>query len=193
MAGQAGRFAPAPALRRDGRPRHGGRGRGDHDTSFDHVRRPPGEPGFTDSLWTLLLFSGDHSPGEWLDLSSVVPRGALLAAYPSAGFETVARIAERAGVSAPTVIRFAHRLGYRGFPDFQRALRDELEQREASPVALYTATGFAERGGSPPRRSSWSPPSPPSPPPCAPPAPRCPPRTSRAPSTCSPTPGAECC
>ncbi|MFP8961127.1 MurR/RpiR family transcriptional regulator [Streptomyces nanhaiensis] len=73
----------------------------------------------------------------------------LLAAYPSAGFETVARVAERAGVSAPTVIRFAHRLGYRGFPDFQRALRDELEQREASPVALYTATGFAERGGSP--------------------------------------------
>ncbi|MCF6522383.1 MurR/RpiR family transcriptional regulator [Streptomyces sp. JJ36] len=70
----------------------------------------------------------------------------LLSGYPSAGFETVARIAERAGVSAPTVVRFAHRLGFRGFPEFQQALREELEQREASPLALYTATGFAERG-----------------------------------------------
>lgn len=73
----------------------------------------------------------------------------LLAAYPSAGFETVARIAERAGVSGPTVVRFANRLGFRGFPDFQQALRDELEQRDASPLSLYQATGFAGRGGSP--------------------------------------------
>ncbi|MBZ4016092.1 MurR/RpiR family transcriptional regulator [Streptomyces purpurogeneiscleroticus] len=73
----------------------------------------------------------------------------LLAAYPSAGFETVAKIAERSGVSAPTVLRFAARLGYRGFSEFQQALREELEQRDASPLSLYKATGFAGRADSP--------------------------------------------
>lgn len=61
----------------------------------------------------------------------------LLAAYPAAGFETVATIAERAAVSAPTVLRFAARLGYSGFPEFQAALRAELDQRNASPLSLY--------------------------------------------------------
>ncbi|MFD6419314.1 MurR/RpiR family transcriptional regulator [Streptomyces sp. NPDC060194] len=66
----------------------------------------------------------------------------LLAGYPAAGFETVAVLAERAAVSAPTVIRFVNRLGYRGFPDFQAALRDELDARNASPLSLYETTGF---------------------------------------------------
>ena len=61
----------------------------------------------------------------------------LLAAYPSAGFETVARLAERSGVSGPTVIRFVHRLGYKGFPDFQEALRNDLDERSASPLRIY--------------------------------------------------------
>jgi DNA-binding MurR/RpiR family transcriptional regulator len=63
----------------------------------------------------------------------------LLAGWPAAGFETVAVIAERARVSAPTVLRLVNRLGFRGFPDFQAALRVELEQRNASPVTLYQA------------------------------------------------------
>jgi DNA-binding MurR/RpiR family transcriptional regulator len=61
----------------------------------------------------------------------------LLSAYPSAGFETVARLAERAGVSGPTVVRFVTRIGYRGFPDFQEALRRDLDQRSASPLRIY--------------------------------------------------------
>ncbi|MFF5025449.1 MurR/RpiR family transcriptional regulator [Streptomyces collinus] len=64
----------------------------------------------------------------------------LLSAYPSSGFETIAIIAERAAVSAPTVLRFVARLGYHGFPDFQAALRAELDERRASPLALYEAT-----------------------------------------------------
>lgn len=79
---------------------------------------------------------GDLSPAE-----RKVAR-VILAGYPSAGFETVAILAEKASVSAPTVIRFANRLGYRGFPDFQSALRSELDVRNASPLTLYeTATG----------------------------------------------------
>lgn len=68
----------------------------------------------------------------------------LLAAYPAAGFETVARLAERAAVSAPTVIRFANRLGFRGYPEFQAQLRSELEARDASPITLWTTSGFGE-------------------------------------------------
>ncbi|WP_406415959.1 MurR/RpiR family transcriptional regulator [Streptomyces sp. NBC_00873] len=79
---------------------------------------------------------GDLSPAE-----RKVAR-VLLAGYPSAGFETVATLAERAGVSAPTVIRFVNRLGYKGFPDFQAALREELDERSASPLALYSTRGY---------------------------------------------------
>ncbi|GGR13217.1 MurR/RpiR family transcriptional regulator [Agromyces mediolanus] len=80
---------------------------------------------------------GDCSPAE-----RKVAR-TLLAAYPVAGFETVAGLAELAAVSGATVVRFATRLGYRGFPDFQRALRHELEQRSASPASLYERIGAA--------------------------------------------------
>ncbi|WP_084958420.1 MurR/RpiR family transcriptional regulator [Thermoactinospora rubra] len=70
---------------------------------------------------------------------------ALLAAYPAAGLETVAKLAERAGVSAPTVLRFTARLGFGGFPGFQAALRAELGEREASPATLYDAGGYGSR------------------------------------------------
>ncbi|WP_234481606.1 MurR/RpiR family transcriptional regulator [Streptomyces sp. MBT49] len=63
----------------------------------------------------------------------------LLSAYPASGFETIATIAERAAVSSPTVLRFVARLGFNGFPDFQAALRAELDERNASPLALYEA------------------------------------------------------
>ncbi|MFJ9523047.1 MurR/RpiR family transcriptional regulator [Kitasatospora sp. NPDC101801] len=65
----------------------------------------------------------------------------LLANWPAAGFETVATLAERATVSAPTVLRLVTRLGYRGFPDFQAALRTELDERNASPLTLFTTSG----------------------------------------------------
>lgn len=79
---------------------------------------------------------GDASPAE-----RKVAR-VLLAGYPASGFETIAVLAERAAVSAPTVLRFVNRLGYRGFPDFQAALRQELDERNASPLSLYEATDY---------------------------------------------------
>ncbi|QNE73420.1 SIS domain-containing protein [Streptomyces finlayi] len=82
-----------------------------------------------------------HKLGELSPAERKVAR-VLLAGYPAAGFETVAVLAERAAVSAPTVIRFANRLGYRGFPDFQAALRAELDERNASPLSLYSSAGF---------------------------------------------------
>jgi DNA-binding MurR/RpiR family transcriptional regulator len=57
---------------------------------------------------------------------------ALLADYPSAGLVSAARLADRAEVSPPTVLRFAQSLGYEGFADLQVALRAELTARTSS-------------------------------------------------------------
>src|SRR5439155_2817804 len=61
----------------------------------------------------------------------------LLASYPIAGLESVARFAERAGVSPPTVTRFITKLGFRGYPEFQESLRLEVQARLSSPLARY--------------------------------------------------------
>ena len=51
----------------------------------------------------------------------------MLADYPIAGLKTLAELAERAGVSAPTVIRCVKKLGFQSYPDFQDALHDEVQ------------------------------------------------------------------
>ncbi len=61
----------------------------------------------------------------------------LLASYPIAGLESVARFAERAHVSPPTVTRFITKLGFRGYPEFQEVLRHEVQARLSSPLARY--------------------------------------------------------
>jgi DNA-binding MurR/RpiR family transcriptional regulator len=61
----------------------------------------------------------------------------LLASYPIAGLESVARFAERAAVSPPTVTRFITKLGFRGYPEFQESLRHEVQARLSSPLARY--------------------------------------------------------
>ena len=70
---------------------------------------------------------------------------ALLARYPSAGLTTVAQLAGEAQVSAPTVLRFAGRLGYSGFADLQRALIAELND-DGSPLRQYEQKRAAEGG-----------------------------------------------
>ncbi|MDZ4096624.1 MAG: MurR/RpiR family transcriptional regulator, partial [Paracoccaceae bacterium] len=64
---------------------------------------------------------------------------ALLADYPAAGLNTVAQLAALAGVSGPTVVRFVSRLGFDGFPDFQKALLSEVQARMNSPLAMIDA------------------------------------------------------
>jgi DNA-binding MurR/RpiR family transcriptional regulator len=61
----------------------------------------------------------------------------LLASYPIAGLESVARFAERAHVSPPTVTRFITKLGFRGYPEFQEVLRHEVQARLSSPLERY--------------------------------------------------------
>jgi len=62
------------------------------------------------------------------------PALSLLSTYPVAGLGTVAEFARRAGVSGPTILRLTAKLGFAGYPDFQRALRDELELRLQTPL-----------------------------------------------------------
>ncbi|WP_347108606.1 MurR/RpiR family transcriptional regulator [Paenarthrobacter sp. S56] len=90
-------------------------------------------------LETIQAKVGDFSPAE-----RRVAR-AVMAHYPAAGLETVAKLSERAGTSAPSVLRFASRLGFNGFPEFQQALRDELEARNASPLAAMGAGADTQR------------------------------------------------
>ncbi|SNR24168.1 MurR/RpiR family transcriptional regulator [Blastococcus mobilis] len=76
------------------------------------------------------------------DLSTFSPQErrvarVLLADYPRAGLGTSAELATAAGVSPPTVVRFARSLGHTGFPALQQALLDELSERVASPLSLY--------------------------------------------------------
>ena len=57
--------------------------------------------------------------------------------YPVAGLETVARFAQRAGTSGPTILRFVSRLGLKSYAEFQNALRSEVQERLQSPLARY--------------------------------------------------------
>ncbi len=62
---------------------------------------------------------------------------ALLSNYPFIGLEKVASFAQRAQVSAPTILRLVGKLGFSGYPEFQQRLRDELEERLQTPLTKH--------------------------------------------------------
>ena len=62
---------------------------------------------------------------------------AILENYPMSGLGSITRLAESAGVSTPTVARMVQKLGYGGFPEFQDALRQELEAQISNPIAKH--------------------------------------------------------
>ncbi len=61
----------------------------------------------------------------------------LLRNYPVAGLTSITALARDAGVSTPTVARLVHKLGFRGYPDFQDALRGDVQEMLASPLARH--------------------------------------------------------
>lgn len=69
-------------------------------------------------------------------LTSAEKRAArgLLGQYPTLGLAPVAEFAQLSGASSATVLRFVAQLGFKSYPDFQRALREELEERSKSPL-----------------------------------------------------------
>lgn len=65
----------------------------------------------------------------------------LLATYPTAGLESLPQLAEGAGVTGPTVLRFVRKIGFEGYPDFQRSLREEVQARTEGLPSLYKTKG----------------------------------------------------
>lgn len=62
---------------------------------------------------------------------------AMLENYPVSGLGSITTVAEASGVSTPTVVRMAKKLGFGGFPDLQAALRAELEAIISNPIAKH--------------------------------------------------------
>lgn len=60
----------------------------------------------------------------------------MIERYPVSALGGIEDIAQQSAVSAPTVTRFVRRLGFHRFVDFQRAIRLEIQEQEASPLAL---------------------------------------------------------
>ena len=57
--------------------------------------------------------------------------------YPVSGLGSITQVAEKAGVSSPTIVRMVKKLGFKGFPEFQAELRRELEARISGPITKY--------------------------------------------------------
>jgi DNA-binding MurR/RpiR family transcriptional regulator len=70
----------------------------------------------------------------------------LEAGYPHAGLESATALGERIGASAATVVRFAAKLGYAGYPDLQRELRLEVEARLGTPLQRLEQTSSTYTG-----------------------------------------------
>ncbi len=68
----------------------------------------------------------------------------LLATYPTAGLESLPQLADGAGVTGPTVLRFVRKIGFEGYPDFQRSLRHEVQARTEGLPSLYKTRGEAQ-------------------------------------------------
>jgi DNA-binding MurR/RpiR family transcriptional regulator len=57
--------------------------------------------------------------------------------YPVAALGSITALAKAAEVSTPTVMRLVQKLGFRGYPDFQAAIRGEVEERLLSPLTKH--------------------------------------------------------
>lgn len=62
---------------------------------------------------------------------------ALMRNYPVSGLGSITTLAQAAEVSTPTIARMVQKIGFRGYPDFQAALRTELEEQLSSPLAKH--------------------------------------------------------
>jgi DNA-binding MurR/RpiR family transcriptional regulator len=61
----------------------------------------------------------------------------ILENYPASGLGPLSTLARDANVSGPTVARMVQKLGYKGYPEFQAELREELKAKVKSPIAKH--------------------------------------------------------
>lgn len=61
----------------------------------------------------------------------------ILENYPASGLGPLTALAKDADVSVPTVARMVQKLGYKGYPEFQSELREELRAKAKDPIAKH--------------------------------------------------------
>jgi len=61
----------------------------------------------------------------------------LLDNYPVSGLGSITTVAENAKVSTPTVARMVQKLGFKGYPEFQSCLHQELEATISNPLTKH--------------------------------------------------------
>lgn len=69
----------------------------------------------------------------------------ITASYDKAVFMTAAKMGETVGVSESTVVRFATLLGYKGYPEFQKALEKLVQDKLNSIERIEVASGKMTR------------------------------------------------
>lgn len=76
-----------------------------------------------------------QSKRDSMTRSEVQLADVILDEYPLAGLGSITELAEKAGVSTPTVARMVQKLGFPGYPAFQAELRAELGEMISDPIA----------------------------------------------------------
>ncbi|MEP1198846.1 MurR/RpiR family transcriptional regulator [Tateyamaria sp.] len=71
----------------------------------------------------------------------------VLEGYPASGLGPLSALAKDAGVSVPTVARMVQKLGYKGYPEFQAGLREELKATVKTPIAKHDSWAEAAPSG----------------------------------------------
>jgi len=71
----------------------------------------------------------------------------ILENYPASGLGPLTALAKDAHVSVPTVARMVQKLGYKGYPDFQAELREELRAKAKGPIAKHETWAEAAPSG----------------------------------------------
>ncbi|MEP1206546.1 MAG: MurR/RpiR family transcriptional regulator [Rhizobiaceae bacterium] len=70
----------------------------------------------------------------------------ILSDYPYAGLMSIQELASRSEVSAASISRFVTKIGFSGYPEFQRNLIDELKEGERSPLDIHKGQRQIEGG-----------------------------------------------
>lgn len=70
---------------------------------------------------------------------------AVLADYPFGALQTIQELADRTGVSAPSITRFVGKIGFAGYQEFQRQLIAELRESRRSPLDLKATERLGNR------------------------------------------------
>lgn len=60
----------------------------------------------------------------------------ILSHFPMSALGSITTLARAAEVSSPTVVRLVQKLGFRGYSDYQAALRTEVERMLVAPLSL---------------------------------------------------------